>query len=93
MNKYNWGIFEDTDHMLHLCVIANKTEQVAKLIDEGADLEEYNAYGNTPLGAAAIFGSVDCARILLEKGAKINTVEPLCIGLLIRKKLVWLSFY
>ncbi len=45
---------------------------VAALLDKGADLEERNNKGSTPLMHAACYGHFNVALLLLEKGADIG---------------------
>lgn len=45
---------------------------VEYLIQQGADIEEMDEYGFTPLIEAAIVNNVDIARLLIEQGAEIN---------------------
>ena len=46
---------------------------VRVLIESGANVEEHNENGHTPLMEASSAGHVNVARILLEAGACINT--------------------
>lgn len=46
---------------------------VIVLIESGANVEEHNENGHTPLMEAASAGHVGVARILLNAGAGINT--------------------
>ena len=49
-------------------------EEIVKiLLDQGANIEDHNENGHTPLMEAASSGHVNIAKILLEKGAGINT--------------------
>lgn len=43
------------------------------LLKEGANIEDHNENGHTPLMEAASAGHVEVARVLLEYGAGINT--------------------
>jgi TonB family protein len=52
------------------------TTLVRKLIDEGADIEETNPGGLTPLMASAEKGSVEVIRMLLDAGAVVNRGSP-----------------
>lgn len=47
-------------------------ELVRQYLDRGADVDERNQYGNTPLFKAAHKGYVDIVRLLLERGAGVN---------------------
>lgn len=46
---------------------------VKVLLKEGANIEDHNENGHTPLMEAASAGHVEVARVLLEYGAGINT--------------------
>ena len=46
---------------------------VVTLLDAGASIEETNENGHTPLMEAASAGHVGVAKILLDRGAGINT--------------------
>lgn len=46
---------------------------VRVLLDNGANVEDHNENGHTPLMEAASAGHVQVAKILLEHGAGINT--------------------
>ena len=48
------------------------TDIVKLLIENGADVNEKNALGWTPLGSAAYFGYTDVVKLLIEKGADID---------------------
>jgi len=48
---------------------------VKKYIKEKYNLNGLDTDGNTPLGAAAISGSVRIARLLIEKGAMVNLAD------------------
>jgi len=45
------------------------------LADNGADLNLQDNNGNTPLNCAAQKGFAEVARILVEAGAQVNTVN------------------
>ncbi|MGL4800204.1 MAG: ankyrin repeat domain-containing protein [Cellulosilyticaceae bacterium] len=49
-----------------------RAETIRVLLDAGADIEEEDPEGMTPLMNAAYFGSVSSAQILLERGARPN---------------------
>src|SRR5207253_9605208 len=53
-----------------------RTDRVRELLDEDASLA--NAWaedGYQPLGLASFFGHVDAARLLVERGAEINSAS------------------
>lgn len=55
-------------------IIFGTKEGVAELIRAGADVNEIDAYGFTPLIESAVMNSAPIAELLLQSGAKIN--EP-----------------
>lgn len=50
---------------------AHNTE-IVQLVDAGADVNEVEAAGNTPLHSAAFEGWLEGAQLLLQLGAKVN---------------------
>lgn len=44
------------------------------LIQAGAELDERNKYGNTPLALAIYYNKPDIAELLLDEGAKLGNV-------------------
>lgn len=52
--------------------IAQNIEIVKQLIDAGADVNQANAHGTTPLLCAVEFGRPELVKLLLESGAKTN---------------------
>lgn len=53
-------------------ILFGTVENVDRMIQAGADVEEVDEYGYTPLIEAAIANRVEMAQILLEYGAEIN---------------------
>lgn len=53
-------------------ILYGNIERVEQLIQAGADVEEVDEYGFTPLIEAAIANNVEIAKLLLEYGADIN---------------------
>ena len=51
------------------------TGVVQLLLDAGADIEQADANGTTPLLAAVINDRMDAARVLIEAGANVNAVD------------------
>lgn len=52
--------------------------EIARLLDAGADINAAGGFwGNTALGWAADQGHLDCARLLLDRGAKIDAPNSL----------------
>lgn len=59
-------------------IIYGTSEGVERIIASGADVNEIDAYGFTPLIESAIVNNVDMANLLLQHGAKID--EPDMLG-------------
>ena len=53
-------------------ILHGNTSAIQHLIQEGADVNEIDVYGYTPLIEAAIVNNVEAAKILLENGAVID---------------------
>ncbi len=53
-------------------IIYGTLEGVASWIEKGAELNEIDSYGFTPLIQTAIVNRTDMAELLLKKGAKVN---------------------
>jgi ankyrin repeat protein len=51
------------------------------LLEEDADVDELNEDGLTPLYWCCLNGSVDMAKLLINRGAEVNTVDTTTTGL------------
>lgn len=58
-------------------IIYNETEKVEALLKKGADVNELDPYGYTPLIEAAIANNLSMAQLLLQHRAKINGTDLL----------------
>lgn len=58
---------------MHHAAVGGYENVVQVLIESGANVEEQNENGHTPLMEAASAGHVKVAQILLDAGAGINT--------------------
>lgn len=58
--------------LLHTATATNATDVSFKLIEKGANIHAVNAYGQSPLYAAAKNGNEEMCKFLLEKGANPN---------------------
>jgi ankyrin repeat protein len=56
-------------------VSSNDLARVRNLIDQGAEINERDIRGNTPLGRALSYNYIEIARVLLEKGADVNAAN------------------
>lgn len=56
-------------------IIYGTKQGVAELLEAGADVDETDEYGFTPLIEAAIVDSVEIAHLLLEYGAEVNGAD------------------
>jgi ankyrin repeat protein len=52
-------------------------EEVRRLCDEGARIDEQDARGSSALGGAVANGHIEVAALLLERGANVNVSSPL----------------
>ena len=68
VNKNQTG-GDDLDTALSAAAKYNKINVVRYLVEQGADMEKANIFGDTPLIYASAAGHVDVARYLLEQGA------------------------
>jgi ankyrin repeat protein len=60
----------DRSSALHFAVMSDKPDNVRILLRHGANVNQADAYGNTPLHLAASKGQVKMCRMLIEFGAK-----------------------
>jgi len=56
-------------------ILYQDKQDVAKLIEQGANVNEVDVYGFTPLIESVIANKMDIAEYLLEKGAQINQTD------------------
>ena len=57
---------------LHDAVRANNLERVRMLVEEGADKDQGDRQGYTPLSLASVFGYVDVTQYLVKQGAALD---------------------
>ena len=57
---------------LNKALQGNEASEVVRLLDAGRSVTERFHFGRTPLHVAAESGSLECARVLLERGADIE---------------------
>ena len=67
------GQTDELDQQLMEAAKNGDNKQLMGLIDSGADVNSGDLAGNTPLICAAKYGHIECVRILLKKGASINS--------------------
>jgi ankyrin repeat protein len=60
---------------LHYAAARNNSEIIDVLLKKGANIEEKNIDGKTPLYIAIMFESLDAIKILLENGANKNVYD------------------
>lgn len=63
---------QQTEVSLHASVLQGNNEAVRQLIEAGADLDQKDAYGSTPLIIAATFGKPEAADLLIAAGADLE---------------------
>ncbi|KAL6046305.1 Ankyrin repeat domain-containing protein 53 [Balamuthia mandrillaris] len=61
---------------LHLMCLQGNPAIVARLIDNGADINALDGKGSTPLHLAAANGHLECVKVLLDRHADPNVEEP-----------------
>ena len=60
------------DKVFLQAVISGDIAEVKRLIEEGADVNAQNYYGETALMFASNFGYTEVAQLLIEEGADVN---------------------
>jgi ankyrin repeat protein len=60
--------------LLELSIKAHSLAMVQCLLDKGANVNKTNAYGFTPLYIAASQGQYTICELLIDRGAKVNTI-------------------
>ncbi|NGP75042.1 serine hydrolase [Balneolaceae bacterium YR4-1] len=63
---------QETEVSLHAAVLQGKNEIVRQHVEAGADLNQKDAYGSTPLIIATTFDKPEAADILIEGGADLE---------------------
>jgi hypothetical protein len=62
----------DADPLSQVAVV--HPEALAFMLERGMDVDEENAFGKTPLMAAAQFDRIESTRLLIARGASVNNV-------------------
>lgn len=65
---------------MHYAASSAEPEPVAVMLQAGAPVEAVAPNGNTPLMMAAGYGSIDAARMLLQRGADARSVNKAGLG-------------
>jgi hypothetical protein len=65
------AVHSGLDPLPHVAV--GHPQALALMLERGASAEDRNAFGKTPLMVAAQANQIDSARLLLDKGAAVNT--------------------
>jgi ankyrin repeat protein/uncharacterized membrane protein YgcG len=60
---------------LHFAAADGRTEEVRRILDHSKEVDVRNAKGRTPLYEASKRGRLDVVKLLIERGATINTKE------------------
>ena len=66
--------------LLQLAVCDSDLELIQLCLRHGANVERRNCEGETALGYAASWGSLDTVRLLVEAGADVNAIEGIQEG-------------
>ena len=68
-------LFHDDDNILTHVVKNQNIGAVAALVKAGADANQFNRKGVTPISAAAHKGNIDIMQLLIEGGAQVNALN------------------
>ena len=68
----SWGAANDTSERFYACIRSNDLPALKAMIEQGADVNATDGRGETPLMYAAVVGSADAMRLLLEHQADPN---------------------
>lgn len=60
---------------LHAAVVVGSAAEIERLVREGADINQRDGFGRTPLMVAAYRRDIAVARVLIELGANVNSLE------------------
>jgi cytohesin len=66
------------DQALHEAALHNRTDDMRSALAAGADVNQQDRYGATPLGRVALFGNLQAVKVCLEYGADVN--KPDTVG-------------
>ncbi len=61
---------------LSLAAQNGNAKMIARMLDAGADANGTSNEGQTILMTAALSGNPDAIKLLIQRGAKVNEVEP-----------------
>lgn len=69
----------DEDHerwsCMHYAAARGDTAAIKRMLAYGADIDQRNAYGRTPLAEAARLGQIEAARLLIARGAELEAFD------------------
>ena len=57
---------------LHDAAPFGSSDEIQRLLDNGADFNEIDDHGNSALHIAAIWDNVECADLLINRGARLD---------------------
>ena len=66
------ALLEDHMYPLHATAKEGNVDEMMRLLDDGAAIDQTKDDGATPLYVACEKGHVDAARLLLDKGAEVD---------------------
>ncbi len=69
------------EHPIHNAVRLKSFGKLKDLLEEDGNVDELNEDGLTPLYWCCLNGSVDMAKLLINRGAEVNTVDTTTTGL------------
>lgn len=71
--------FKDADYArwscLHYAAARGDLSVIHRMLDYGADIDQHNAAGRTPLAEAAKSGELAAVQLLIRKGAQVNVFD------------------
>ena len=77
-DKYLKDLYKTTKHhtsVLHFAIIGGNIETIQYLIDNNADLNARNIYGETPLHWCCKEGTIEVAKLLIHHGANYTRAD------------------
>jgi len=71
----------DDEPAIHRAARNSEVRVVRELIEQGADPDEMNSEGFTPMFWASMTGCADLAKLLINRGGDVNAIDTMQTGL------------
>ena len=71
--------------------VVHESAAVEVLLDYGVDVDQLDGLGRTPLYLAAGGGFKDTCKVLIKRGASVNSIRSYCTGMVERNVSWYLS--